>query len=157
VTGGSTGIGLATARRLARKRCPVVITGRRQAVLDVAESEIGHGEAAIPGDISVAADLERVVKTVAAAHRRIEILFANGNGGEFVPLGEITEAQFDKYVGINMKGKLFTVQSALPIMLAGSPLVITGSTASIQGTPAFGIYAATEVTSRSFARTWARI
>ncbi|MEQ5841927.1 SDR family oxidoreductase [Paraburkholderia acidicola] len=154
VTGGSTGIGLATAKRLAREGATVFITGRRQAELDAAVAEIGHGATAIRGDISVAADLERIVKVVSAARERIDILFANAGGGEFVPLGEITEAQFDKYVGINMKGTLFTVQSALPFMPAGSSIVITGSITSVQGVPAFGVYAATKAALRSFARTW---
>jgi NAD(P)-dependent dehydrogenase (short-subunit alcohol dehydrogenase family) len=155
VTGGSTGIGLATAKRLALEGATVFITGRRQAELDAAVSEIGHGARAIRGDISSAADLERIVETVSAAHQKIDILYANAGGGEFVPLGEITEAQFDKYVGINMKGTLFTVQSALPFMPAGSAIVITGSIASIKGIPAFGVYAATKAALRAFTRTWA--
>ena len=155
VTGGSTGIGLATAKRLAREGATVFITGRRQAELDAAVTEIGHGARAIRGDISSAEDLKRVVDTVAAEHQRIDILFANAGGGEFSPLGQITEAQFDKYFDINVKGTLQTVQSALPLMRAGSAIVITGSIASVQGVPAFGVYAATKAALRSFARTWA--
>jgi len=154
VTGGSTGIGLATAKHLAREGTTVFISGRRQAELDAAVIEIGHGARAIRGDISSAADLKTIVDTVSAEHQRIDILFANAGGGEFVPLGEITEAQFDKYFGINVKGTLLTVQSALPLMRAGSAIVITGSIASIQGVPAFGVYAATKAALRSFARTW---
>ncbi|OTP67392.1 SDR family oxidoreductase [Caballeronia sordidicola] len=155
VTGGSTGIGLATAKRLAREGAVVFITGRRQPELDAAVVEIGHGAQAIRGDISSATDLQNVIETVSAAHQKIDILFANAGGGEFAPLGHITEAQFDKYVGINMKGTLFTVQAALPLMPAGSAIVITGSITSIQGAPAFGVYAATKAALRSFARTWA--
>ena len=155
VTGGSTGIGLATAKRLAREGATVFITGRRQAELDAAVTEIGHGARAIRGDISSAEDLKKVVDTVAAEHQRIDILFANAGGGEFSPLGQITEAQFDKYFDINVKGTLQTVQSALPFMRAGSAIVITGSITSIQGVPAFGVYAATKAALRSFARTWA--
>ena len=155
VTGGSTGIGLATAKRLALEGATVFITGRRQAELDAAVLEIGHGARAIRGDISSAADLERVVETVSEAHQRIDILYANAGGGEFVPLGEITEAQFDKYVGINMKGTLFTVQSALPFMRAGSAIVITGSIAAVKGIPAFSVYAATKAALRAFTRSWA--
>jgi NAD(P)-dependent dehydrogenase (short-subunit alcohol dehydrogenase family) len=155
VTGGSTGIGLATAKRLALEGATVFITGRRQAELDAAVLEIGHGARAIRGDISSAADLERIVETVSEAHQIIDILYANAGGGEFVPLGEITEAQFDKYVGINMKGTLFTVQSALPFMPAGSAIVITGSIAAVKGIPAFSVYAATKAALRAFTRSWA--
>jgi NAD(P)-dependent dehydrogenase (short-subunit alcohol dehydrogenase family) len=155
VTGGSTGIGLATAKRLAREGATVFVTGRRQAELDAAVSEIGREARAIRGDISSASDLERIVQTVTAAHQKIDILFANAGGGEFASLGDITEAQFDKYFGINVKGTLLTVQSALPFMRPGSAIVITGSIASIQGIPAFGVYAATKAALRSFARTWA--
>jgi NAD(P)-dependent dehydrogenase (short-subunit alcohol dehydrogenase family) len=154
VTGGSTGIGLATAKRLALEGATVFVTGRRQAELDAAVLEIGHGARAIRGDISSAADLERIVQTVSEAHQKIDILYANAGGGEFVPLGEITEAQFDKYVGINMKGTLFTVQSALPHMRAGSAIVITGSIAAVKGIPAFSVYAATKAALRAFVRTW---
>jgi NAD(P)-dependent dehydrogenase (short-subunit alcohol dehydrogenase family) len=154
VTGGSTGIGLATAKRLALEGATVFITGRREAELEAAVSEIGHGARAIRGDISSAADLERIVKIVSEAHQKIDILFANAGGGEFVPLGQITEAQFDKYVGINMKGTLLTVQHALPFMPAGGAIVITGSMAAVKGIPAFGVYAATKAALRSFARTW---
>jgi NAD(P)-dependent dehydrogenase (short-subunit alcohol dehydrogenase family) len=154
ITGGSTGIGLATARRLALEGATVFITGRRQAELDAAVLEIGHGARSVRGDISSAADLERIMATVSEAHGRIDILYANAGGGEFVPLGEITEAQFDKYVSINMKGTLFTVQRAVPLMPAGSAIVITGSIAAVKGTPAFSVYAATKAALRSFARTW---
>jgi NAD(P)-dependent dehydrogenase (short-subunit alcohol dehydrogenase family) len=155
VTGGSTGIGLATAKRLVREGAIVFITGRRQPELEAAVSEIGPGAHAIRGDIASAADLRRIVETVSAAHGRIDILFANAGGGEFARLGEITEEQFDKYFGINAKGTLLTVQSALPFMPAGSAIVITGSISSIQGSPAFGVYAATKAALRSFTRTWA--
>jgi NAD(P)-dependent dehydrogenase (short-subunit alcohol dehydrogenase family) len=155
VTGGSTGIGLATAKRLAREGATVFVTGRRQAELDTAVSEIGHGAHAICGDISSAEDLARIVRTITSAHQRIDILFANAGGGEFAKLGDITEAQFDKYFGINVKGTLLTVQSALPFMRPGSAIVITGSIAAVQGVPSFGVYAATKAALRSFARTWA--
>jgi NAD(P)-dependent dehydrogenase (short-subunit alcohol dehydrogenase family) len=102
----------------------------------------------------LAEDLQRMLRIVSEAHGRLDILFANA-GREFSPLGQITEAQFDKYFGIDVKGTLFTVQNALPLMPPGSAIVITGSTASIQGMPAFGVYAATKAALRSFARTWA--
>ncbi|RAS38776.1 glucose 1-dehydrogenase [Paraburkholderia bryophila] len=155
VTGGSSGIGLAAAIRFAREGAKVFITGRRQAELDAALEQIGHGAVAIRADIASAADLDRMFDTVRAAHQRLDILFANAGGGEFSPLGSITEAQFDKYFDINVKGTLFTVQKALPLMQPGSAIVLTGSITSIQGVPAFGVYAATKAALRSFARTWA--
>ena len=155
ITGGSSGLGLATAKRLAREGALVYITGRRQQELDTAVAEIGHGAKAIRGDISVASDLDRIFSTIKDESGRLDVLFANAGGGEFAALGSITEAQFDKYFGINVKGTLFTVQKALPLMPAGSAIVINGSIASIKGTPAFGVYAATKAALRSFARTWA--
>jgi NAD(P)-dependent dehydrogenase (short-subunit alcohol dehydrogenase family) len=155
VTGGSTGIGLATAKRLAREGAHVFITGRRQAELDAAVADIGHGVRALRGDISSAADLARIVDVVGTAHGCIDILFANAGGGEFAPLGDITEAQFDKTFGINVKGTLLTLQAALPLMRRGSAIVITGSISSVQGMPAFGLYAATKAALRSFARSFA--
>ncbi|SAK85594.1 short-chain dehydrogenase/reductase SDR [Caballeronia arationis] len=155
VTGGSSGIGLAAAERFAREGATVYISGRRQAELDAAVQSIGHGAIGIRADVSSAEDLQRMFLTVSEAHGHLDILFANAGGGEFSPLGQITEAQFDKYFGINVKGTLFTVQNALPLMRPGSAIVITGSIASIQGMPAFGVYAATKAALRSFARTWA--
>jgi NAD(P)-dependent dehydrogenase (short-subunit alcohol dehydrogenase family) len=155
VTGGSSGLGLATAKRLAREGANVYITGRRQAELDAAALEIGHGAKAICGDIANAADLDRIYSQIAAAEGRIDILFANAGGGEFTPLTEVTEAQFNKYVNINVKGTLFTIQKALRLMRSGSAIVITGSTASIEGMPAFGVYAATKAALRSLTRSWA--
>jgi NAD(P)-dependent dehydrogenase (short-subunit alcohol dehydrogenase family) len=155
ITGGSSGLGLATAARLAQEGAIVYITGRRQPELDAAVVKIGRRAKAIRGDIAVAADLDRVYAAIAAAEGRLDILFANAGGGEFAPLGAVTEAQFDKYFGINVKGTLFTVQKALPLMRAGGAIVINGSMASIKGAPAFGVYAATKAALRSFARTWA--
>lgn len=155
ITGGSSGLGLATAKRLAREGAKVYITGRRQQELDTAVAEIGHGAQAIRGDISVASDLDRIFSTIKDQSGRLDILFANAGGGEFAALGSITEAQFDKYFDINVKGTLFTVQKALPLMPGGGAIVINGSITSIKGTPAFGVYAATKAALRSFARTWA--
>jgi NAD(P)-dependent dehydrogenase (short-subunit alcohol dehydrogenase family) len=155
ITGGSSGLGLATAARLAQEGAIVYITGRRQPELDAAVVKIGRQARAIRGDIAVAADLDRVYAAIAAAEGRLDILFANAGGGEFAPLGAVTEAQFDKYFGINVKGTLFTVQKALPLMRPGGAIVINGSMVSIKGAPAFGVYAATKAALRSFARTWA--
>lgn len=156
VTGGSSGLGLATAQRLVQEGAAAVyITGRRQGELDAAVADIGDKAIAIRGDIAVAADLDRIFATIGERHGRLDILFANAGGGEFAPLGAITEAQFDKYFDINVKGTLFTVQKALPLMKPGSAIVITGSITSIKGAPAFGVYAATKAALRSFTRTWA--
>ncbi|MFC3654338.1 SDR family oxidoreductase [Xanthomonas hyacinthi] len=155
VTGGSSGIGLATAKRLAREGATVFITGRRRPELDAAVAEIGHGASAIRGDIAVATDLDRIFATIGQSRGRLDLLFANAGGGEFAPLDATTEAQVDKYFGINVKGTLFTVQKALTLMGPGGAIVVTGSIAASQGTPAFGVYAATKAALRSFVRTWA--
>jgi NAD(P)-dependent dehydrogenase (short-subunit alcohol dehydrogenase family) len=155
VTGGSTGIGFATAKRLVHEGATVFITGRRQAELDSAVAAIGRGVTAIQGDITVDADLDRIVDTIRQAHGHLDLLFANAGGAEFVPLGSITHAQFDKYFDINVKGTLFTVQKALPLLGKGSAIVVTGSITGFTGTPAFGVYSATKAALRSFVRTWA--
>lgn len=155
VTGGSSGIGLATARRLALEGAKVYITGRRQTELDAAVAEIGHHTTAIQGDVSDNADLDRIYEVIQTAEGRLDLLFANAGGGEFAPLGAITEAQFHKYFNINVKGTLFTVQKALPLMGQGSSIVVTGSITAVKGAPAFGVYAATKAALRSFVRTWA--
>ena len=154
VTGGSSGIGLATAKRFADEGAHVFITGRRQAELDSAGKEIGSNVTTLRSDIANLADLDNLFDTIKQQKGRLDILFANAGGGEFVPLGHVTEAHFDKYFGINVKGTLFTVQKALPLMPAGSAIVINGSMVSIKGFPAFGVYAATKAALRSFARTW---
>lgn len=155
VTGGSSGIGLAAAKRLALEGAKVVVSGRRQQELDRAVAEIGHGSVAIRGDISVAADLDAMMDAISRTHGRLDLLIANAGGGEFTPLGSITQAGFDKYFNINVKGTLFTVQKALPLMSAGGAIVVTGSITGNQGVPAFGVYAASKAALRSFVRTWA--
>ena len=154
VTGGSSGIGLATAKRFVAEGAYVFVTGRRQAELDAAAKEIGSNVTAVRSDIANLADLDALFDTIKQQKGRLDILFANAGGGEFVPLGHVTEAHFDKYFGINVKGTLFTVQKALPLMPAGGAIVINGSMVSIKGIPAFGVYAATKAALRSFARSW---
>ena len=154
ITGGSSGLGLATAKRFVAEGAYVFITGRRQPELDAAVKEIGGNVSAIRGDVSNLADLDRVFVTIKKQKGRLDILFANAGGGTFVPLEQVTEAHFDKYFDINVKGTLFTVQKALPLIPAGGVIVITGSMVSIKGFPAFGVYSATKAALRSFARTW---
>ncbi len=130
------------------------ITGRRQSELDVATREIGKNITGIQGDIAKTNDLDRLFTTIKQEKGRLDILFANAGGGAFAPLEQVTEAHFDKYFGINVKGTLFTVQKALALMPAGGAIVINASMVSIKGIPAFGVYAATKAALRSFARTW---
>jgi len=154
ITGGSSGIGLATAKRFVAEGAYVFITGRRQTELDAAVKEIGGNVTAVRGDVSNFADLDRLFATIKEQKGRLDVLFANAGGGAFVPLGQITEEHFDKYFGINVKGTLFTVQKALPLMPEGAAIVINASMVSIKGFPAFSVYAATKAALRSFARTW---
>jgi NAD(P)-dependent dehydrogenase (short-subunit alcohol dehydrogenase family) len=153
-TGGNSGIGLATAQRFVAEGAQAFITGRRQSERDAAVRGIGGNTIGVQGDISKLADLDRLYATVKEKAGHIDVLFANAGVGEFVPLGQITEEHFDKTFGINVKGTLFTVQKALPLMPDGASIVINGSMTSIKGTPAFGVYAATKAALRSFARTW---
>lgn len=155
VTGGNSGIGLATARRFISEGARVFITGRRQSELDVAVKEIGGGTIGVQGDISNLADLDRLYATIQSKAGRLDVLFANAGGGEFVPLGQLTEAHVDKWLGTNIKGTIFTIQKALPLMPDGATIVMNGSMVSIKGLPAFGVYAATKAALRSLARTWA--
>jgi len=154
ITGGSSGIGLATAQRFVAEGAHVFITGRRQPELDSAVKHIGSSVTGIRSDVSILTDLDRVFATIQEQKGRLDVLFANAGGGAFVPLELVTEEHFDKYFGINVKGTLFTVQKALPLMTAGGAIVLNGSMVSIKGFPAFGVYAATKAALRSFARTW---
>lgn len=154
VTGGNSGIGLATAKRFAAEGAKVVITGRRQAELDKAVAEVGHGAIGVQGDVSKLADLDRLYATVKEVHGRVDVLFANAGGARFAPLGEITEEHFDREFGINVKGLLFTVQKALPLFTDGGSIILNASIVSIKGMPAFSVYSATKAAVRSFARTW---
>ena len=154
VTGGTSGIGLATAKRFVAEGAYVFITGRRQNELAAATKDIGENATGVQGDIAKIADLDRLFAAIKQEKGRLDILFANAGGGAFAPLEQVTEEHFDKYFGINVKGTLFTVQKALPLMPAGGAIVINGSMVSIKGFPAFGVYAATKAALRSFARTW---
>lgn len=155
ITGSNSGIGLASAIRFAQEGAQVVIVGRRQEELDKALDLIGPHAIAIQGDIAKLDDLERIFAQIKATKGRIDVLFANAGLGDFEPIGSITEASFDRTFGINVKGTLFTVQNALPLMSAGGSIMLTGSTTGTMGTPAFSVYSATKAALRNFARSWA--
>src|SRR5580700_8168761 len=154
ITGGTSGLGLATAKRFVAEGAQVFVTGRRQDAVDAAVKEIGGTITGVQGDVAKLADLDRLYDIIREKAGRLDIPFADAGGGAFVPLAQVTEEHFDKYFGINVKGTLFTVQKALPLMASGGAIVITGSMVSIKGFPAFGVYAATKAALRSFARTW---
>jgi NAD(P)-dependent dehydrogenase (short-subunit alcohol dehydrogenase family) len=153
ITGGTSGIGLATAKLFVREGAQVFITGRRQKELDEAVKIIGSNVTGVQGDVAKLADLNRLYETV-KVKGRIDIVFANAGVGEFAPLGEITEEHFEKLFNINVKGTLFTVQMALPLLNDGGSIILTGSVAGVKGTPAFGVYGATKAAIRLFVRTW---
>ena len=154
ITGGSSGIGLATAQRFANEGARVFITGRRQDELDAAVKLIGKNAIGVQGDVSNLKDLDRLYATVGEEHARIDVLFANAGGGEFAALGSITEEQFDKTFSINVKGLVFSVQKALPLFLDGGSIILNASVAGSKGIEAFSVYSATKAAVRSFARTW---
>jgi NAD(P)-dependent dehydrogenase (short-subunit alcohol dehydrogenase family) len=154
VTGANSGIGLAAAKLFAAEGAFVFITGRRQAELDAAVTAIGSNALGVQSDIARLDDLDRLFAVVEKAKGGIDILFANAGGGEFLPLADITEDHYERTFATNVKGTLFTVQKALPLMRNGGSIILTGSTAAITGTPAFSIYAASKAAIRSFARNW---
>ncbi|MCX5340001.1 SDR family NAD(P)-dependent oxidoreductase [Streptomyces atratus] len=153
VTGGTTGIGLATAKLFVREGAHVFITGRRQKELDEAVRAIGGNVSGVQGDVAEPADLDRLYETV-KAKGRIDIVFANAGLAEFAPLEDVTEDHFDKIFDINVKGALFTVQKALPLLNDGASIILTGSVASVKGTPAFSVYGASKAAIRNFVRGW---
>jgi NAD(P)-dependent dehydrogenase (short-subunit alcohol dehydrogenase family) len=153
ITGGTTGIGLATAKLFIEEGAYVFITGRRQKELDEAVKAIGNNVTGVQGDIAKLTDLDRLFDAV-AAKGRIDVIFANAGVAEFAPFGKITEEHFDKLFDTNVKGTLFTVQKALPLLNDGGSIILNGSVGSVKGTPAFGVYGATKAALRSFVRTW---
>ncbi|GAA3722516.1 SDR family NAD(P)-dependent oxidoreductase [Streptomyces tremellae] len=156
VTGGSTGIGLATAVRLAAEGAHVFITGRRAATLDAAVATIGEERAtAVLGDIAEPADLDRLYDAVRARGGGLDVLFANAGTGSFATLEEVTEEHYGETFGVNVRGTLFTVQKALPLLNDGASVILNSSVRADDGAPAFGVYAASKAAVRSFARTWA--
>jgi NAD(P)-dependent dehydrogenase (short-subunit alcohol dehydrogenase family) len=154
ITGGSTGIGLAIAKRFVGEGAKVYITGRRQAELDAAVRAIGGGAEGARVDSADLAQLQSLFDHIKAQHGKLDVLVANAGGGSLLPLGQITEAHFDDTFARNVKGTLFTVQTALPLLGRGSSVILTGSTAASGGTEAFSVYAASKAAVRAFARNW---
>ena len=154
ITGGSSGIGLATAKRFVDEGAYVFITGRRQNELDAAVSEIGRNVTGIQGDVSKIADLDKLYAAVKEQKSKVDIVFANAGIGEFGPLGQISEEHFDKQFDVNVRGLLFTVQKALPLLQPGGSIVLNASIVSTTGSPALSVYSATKAAVRSLARTW---
>jgi NAD(P)-dependent dehydrogenase (short-subunit alcohol dehydrogenase family) len=154
ITGGSSGMALASARRFVEEGAYVFIMGRRQEVLDEAVKLIGRNVTGVRGDASNLNDLDRLFDTVKREKNRIDILFASAGMAEPVKLGEITERHFDATFGLNVRGTLFAVQKALPLFNDGGSIFMTGSIASVKGFPGFGVYAASKAALHSFARTW---
>jgi NAD(P)-dependent dehydrogenase (short-subunit alcohol dehydrogenase family) len=154
VTGGTSGIGLATAKAFAAEGASVFVTGRRQEALDAAVKAIGGRVTGIRGDMANLADIDRLYDAVQQQHAQIDVVFANAGGGDLAPLGAITEEQYQRTFDTNVKGVLFTVQKALPLLRDGGSVVLTSSTTSIKGTGAFSVYSATKAAVRNFARSW---
>lgn len=154
VTGGTTGIGLATAKQFAAEGATVYLTGRRKPELDAAVAEVGASATGVQADSAKVADLERLVAKVKSERGRIDILFVNAGGGSMLPLGQITEEQYTDTFDRNVKGVLFTVQTALPLLGPGSSVILTGSTAGAKGAPAFSVYSASKAALRNLVRSW---
>ena len=154
ITGGGTGIGLATAKKLASEGAFVFVTGRRKAELDAAVQAIGPNAVAIQADVSKNSDLDRLYETVSAKRGKIDILFANAAFAEGAPLGAITEEHFDNHFNVNVRGLVFTVQKALPLFVDGGSIIMTSSVSAFTADPALSIYSATKAAVRSLARCW---
>ena len=154
ITGGTTGIGLAIAKRFVREGAHVYITGRRQAELDMAVDALGGSAEGARADSTNIAQLQALFDRVKAKHGELDVLVANAGGGSLLPLGQITEAHFDDTFARNVKGTLLTVQTALPLLGKGASVILTGSTAGSGGTEAFSVYSASKAAVRSFARNW---
>ncbi|MCP3394553.1 SDR family oxidoreductase [Bradyrhizobium sp. CCGB12] len=155
VTGGGTGIGLGAAKRFVDEGAIVYIFGRRQEPLDAALAQLGSSAHAVRGSVTDLSDLDRLYETVKAERGSVDILFANAGTGAFAPLGEITPEHYDQIFDVNVKGLVFTVQKALPLMRKGSSIILTGSSTGVMGTPQFSVYSATKAAIRNLARSWA--
>jgi NAD(P)-dependent dehydrogenase (short-subunit alcohol dehydrogenase family) len=154
ITGGSSGIGLATAKRFVDEGAYVFITGRRHSELETAVRQIGQNVTGVQSDVSKMADLDKLYTAVKEQKGKVDIVFANAGTGEFASLGQISEEHFDKQFDVNVRGMLFTVQKALPLLQPGGSVVLNASIVSSTGSPAFSVYSATKAAVRSFARTW---
>jgi len=154
VTGGNSGMGLATARLFAAEGAQVIITGRRQKDLDEAVASIGNNIEGIQGDISKLEDLDRLHDHLKAKYGRVDIIFANAGIGQFAPLGSVTEEHFDQIFDVNVRGTFFTVQKLLPLIPDGGSIILNASNAANTGIEAFSVYSATKAAIRSFARSW---
>lgn len=154
VTGGTSGIGFATAKLFAAEGAHVYITGRRQGKLDEAVKAIGASATGVQGDVASLVDLDRLFKQIEKEKGKLDVVFANAGAAEFSPFGQVEEAHFDRMFDGNVKGLLFSVQKALPLMQNGGAVVLTGSVVGSKGLPANTVYAATKAAIRSFARTW---
>lgn len=155
ITGATSGMALATAKLFVNEGAYVFVTGRRQAQLDAAVKGIGKNVTGVQGDAGNLTDLDRLFETVKAKKGHIDILFASAGAGDFnVPIGSVTEASFDHTFDVNVRGTLFTVQKALPLMRDGGSIIMTGSIASVKGFPGMSVYNASKAAIRSFARTW---
>jgi NAD(P)-dependent dehydrogenase (short-subunit alcohol dehydrogenase family) len=154
VTGGNSGIGLATAKQFVNEGAYVYITGRREAELAAAVKEIGSNVAGVQGDVSNPADLDRLFAEIQQEKGRLDILFANAGIAKYAALGTVTEELFDSIFGINVKGLLFTVKKALPLLPDGASIILNASVVGSKGLPANSVYSATKAAVRSFARTW---
>lgn len=154
VTGGTSGIGLATAKRFVEEGAYVFISGRRKAELDAAVKEIGRNVTGVQGDVAKLADIDKLYAAVKQQKGKLDIVFANAGTGEFSPLGQISEEHFDKQFNVNVRGLLFTVQKALPLLQENASIILNASIVSVKGNPALSVYSATKAAVRSFARTW---
>ncbi|GAB3545868.1 NAD(P)-dependent dehydrogenase (short-subunit alcohol dehydrogenase family) [Actinopolyspora lacussalsi] len=155
VTGASSGIGLAIARRFAAEGATVYLTGRRKAELDAAVARVGARGIAVQSDASDHGDLDRLFAEIADRSGRLDIVVANAGVGDYAPLGTITEQEYDRTTSINLKGTVFTVQKALPLLTTGASVMLVSSSAALRAAPGLGVYAATKAAIRSLARTWA--
>ena len=154
ITGGNSGIGLATAKQFVKEGAFVFITGRRPQELDAAVKEIGRSVTAVQSDVSKMDDLDRLFSQIKREKGKLDILFANAGIAQYAPLGEISEDFYDSIFNINVKGMLFTVQKALPFLPDGASIILTASVVGSKGLPANSVYSATKAAVRSFARTW---